>query len=275
MANETHLFIIWSNALNKKDEIIEDIKSRFTLIGMHKVSWEKRSFFLNLTRFYGENLPPHSNKEKLCGTDDFILLVVIDDHPLYRKRLTSKGVQIVNVNMFDAKEMYRNWTGGGHRIHGTNSNEEFKHDIILLTGMSKEDYMKKYYSRQELLIDNFKYMPGENGWENIGQILYVLNETTNYVVLRNFDGLFSDYNKSIHGDIDLLTSNREILRLLLNANPVHISNRRVQHIVKIGQGGTYVDIRYIGDNYYCKEWEESILRNRVRTEDNYFNYRIY
>lgn len=275
MANETHLFIIWSNALNKKDEIIEDIKSRFTLIGMHKVSWEKRSFSSNLTRFYGENLPPHSNKEKLCGTDDFILLVVIDDHPLYRKRLTSKGVQIVNVNMFDAKEMYRNWTGGGHRIHGTNSNEEFKHDIILLTGMSKEDYMKKYYSRQELLIDNFKYMPGENGWENIGQILYVLNETTNYVVLRNFDGLFSDYNKSIHGDIDLLTSNREILRLLLNANPVHISNRRVQHIVKIGQGGTYVDIRYIGDNYYCKEWEESILRNRVRTEDNYFNYRIY
>lgn len=270
MREEMHLFIIWSNALYKKTEIIEDIKSRFDLLGMHTITWEKSHFSSNLTRFYGENLPPHSNKERMCGNGAFLLLVVCDKKPLYRKRVTSKGVNVVNVNMFDAKEMYRNWTGGGHMVHGTNSEKEFKHDIVLLTGLNKTDYRNKAIKSGKILTDEYSFMPGENKWDSINQVLYVLNETIDYVVLRNFNGLFSSYETKVHGDIDILTPNRDIARQVLNAIPVHVSKRRVQHIIRIGQGGVYVDIRYVGDGYYCKEWEEAILMGRFLTTENYY-----
>jgi hypothetical protein len=270
MTPELHLFIIWSNARYKEAEILSDMASRFKILGIHTVTWEKSHFSANLTRFYGENLPPHSNKEKLCGNGPFTLVVVLDENPLYRTRMTSKGPKVVNVNLFDSKEMYRHWTGGGHMIHGTNSDAEVRHDLVLLTGLSKDDYLKKAEEAGTTLSGSFGSMPGEESWRDMNQLLYVLNETVEYVVLRNFNGLFSDYNKSIHGDVDILTSNRYLARLALNAKPVHRSKRRVQHIVKIGDGGTYFDIRYVGDNYYCKAWEKEILEKRHLTSEGYY-----
>ncbi len=270
MNPELHLFIIWSNAKYKENDIITDMESRFKILGIHTVTWDKSHFSSNLTRFYGENLPPHSNKEKLCGNDPFTLVVVMDEHPLYRTRMTSKGPNVVNVNLFDSKEMYRNWTGGGHMIHGTNSDKEVRHDLVLLTGISKEDYLKKAEESGVVLNESFGTMPGENGWKSMNQLLYVLNETVEYVVLRNFQGLFSDYNKSVHGDVDILTTNRYLTRLALNARPIHKSKRRVQHVVKIGDGGTYFDIRYVGDEYYCRAWEKKIIENRYKTDEDYY-----
>lgn len=270
MKPELHLFIIWSNARSRQREILEDMQIRFKILGIHNVTWEKSLFSQNLTRFYGENLPPHSNKEKHCGNDPFTLVTVLDEHPLYRTRKTSKGPKVVNVNLFDSKELYRYWTGGGHKIHGTNDDTELRHDLVLLTGYSKDDYLKMVTNSESVLTESFVAMPGETKWKDMHQLLYVLNETVEYVILRNFDGLFSDYNKSIHGDVDILTSNRYLAKLVLNAQPVHSSSRRVQHIVKIGEGGTYFDIRYVGDNYYCLEWEKSLLKNRQLTAAGYF-----
>lgn len=270
MTPELHLFIIWSNAKNKETEILADMAARFKILGIHTITWDKKHFSANLTRFYGENLPPHSNKEKLCGNDPFTLIVVLDESPLYRPRMTSKGSKTVNVNIFDSKEMYRHWTGGGHMIHGTNSDEEVRHDLILLTGMSKTDYLKKVEKEGTALKDVFHEMPGENGWDSMDQVLYVLNETIEYVVLRNFAGLFSDFNKSVHGDVDILATKRYLAQLALNAKPVYRSKRRVRHIVRIGDGGAYFDIRYVGDNYYCKTWEKQILAKRVWNEDGYY-----
>lgn len=267
---ELHLFIIWSNAKYREAEILSDLATRFKILGIHTVTWEKRHFSANLTRFYGENLPPHSNKERICGNGPFTLVVVMDEHPLYRIRKTSKGHAVVNVNIFDSKEMYRYWTGGGHMIHGTNSVAEVKHDIVLLTGSSLTDYYNRAKDREEPLTEAFDAMPGEDHWDSMDQLLYVLNETVEYVVLRNFSGLFSDYGHSIHGDVDILTNNRYLAKLALNAKPVFKSKRRVKHLVKIGDGGTFFDIRYTGDDYYCREWEEDILKSRKLSEEGYF-----
>ena len=270
MNAELHLFIIWSNAENKKEAILEDIRSRFTIMGLHQIKWKQEHFSSNLTRFYGENLPPHSNKEKTCGNGPFTLVVVKDESPLYRSRMTSRGSQEVNVNLFDSKEMYRNWTGGGHKIHGTNSEIEARHDLVLLTGYSKEDYEAEYKKSGDVLTTSFTEMPGENGWRNLQEALHVMNEATAYVVLRNFQGLFSDYGKSIHGDVDLLTVNRNAAKLALNAKPVFKNVRRTRYLVKIGDGGTYCDLRYVGDRYLDRTWEERILERRVKTEEGFY-----
>ncbi|MDO5760979.1 MAG: hypothetical protein Q4Q06_08125, partial [Bacteroidota bacterium] len=175
MNKEIHLFIIWSKAKNKYEEIIKDIKTKFDIIGIHDVIWNKDIFSKNLTRFYGENLPANSNKEKHCGSGPFTLIVVCDDNPIYKFRKTSKGLKLVNVNVFDSKEMYRNWTGGGHKIHATNDCNESSHDLIMLTGYSIDDYVKKAKSHD--IQKNITQMPGENGWESINKILYILNST--------------------------------------------------------------------------------------------------
>ena len=85
-------------------------------------------------------------------------------------------------------------------------------------------------------------------------MFYVLNETIPYVVLRNFDDLFSPDNHSLHADIDILTDNRDLARLMINGKPVFRSERRVRHRVNTEKEVCYFDIRYVGDDYYCKKW---------------------
>ena len=125
---ETHLFILWENAREKEKEILEDIKKNFEILGLYNIKWNKENFSNNLSRFYGTNLPENSGKEQHCGNGDFLLIVVGIDNPKYEERQTSKGLQIVNTNMFDKKTYYRKLTGGGHKVHATNSEVETNHD---------------------------------------------------------------------------------------------------------------------------------------------------
>lgn len=274
--SEIHLFIIWANAGHNKNRILNDMRERFTVLGVHKVAWKRENFSKNLTRFYGENLPKNSGKIRVCGNEPFTLVVIRDDKPLYRKRKTSKGIKIVNVNIFDAKEMYRYWTKG-NLVHGTNNVKEVKHDLVLLTGLSVDDYLARYNIEGEL-SDEYTQLTGEESWKDAKQLLYVLNESIDYIILRNFDGIFSEVGRSVHGDVDILVDNYFNAQQILNAKPTHISRKRVQNIVRIGEGGINFDIRYIGDNYYCRQWEENMIADRYLSSNGYYrasenNYR--
>ena len=141
---EVHLFILWENARKKENEILEDIRNNFNILGMYNIKWNKKLFSNNLSRFYGTNLPENSGKEQHCGNGDFLLVIVEDENPIYEERETSKGIQIVNINMFDKKTYYRELTGGGHKIHATNSVAETNHDLALLLGKNVQDYLKDY-----------------------------------------------------------------------------------------------------------------------------------
>lgn len=257
---ELNLFIIWSNARFAEKKIIDDIKKKFKVLKIHEVIWEKSNFSNNLTRFYGENLPKGSNKERTCGNDSFLLITVIDNDPIYRERKTSKGIKIVNTKMFDSKEMYRQWTGGGHRVHATNGRMEFKHDIVLLTGLSADDYYRTY--KDNLLKESMKQitsMVGEQGWSSLKQLLYVLNETVEYVVLRNFDLFPNKFIVDEHSDIDFLTSNRYLFQCISNAKPVFWLKARARYYINIGDIRSAIDIRFIGDDYFDRNWEKKLF----------------
>ena len=152
MKPEIHLFILWEKARFMQTEILDDINKNFKILHIHEIMWDREYFSSNLTRFYGEKLPKNSQKERSCGTGAFLLVVVIDYNPIYRIRQTSKGASIVNVNMFDSKEMYRKWTGGGHLIHGTNSVEESSHDLTMLIGLNPKDYLDRYSQKTQYSI---------------------------------------------------------------------------------------------------------------------------
>lgn len=260
------LFIIWNTAYYKKDEIIEDINKSFIIHKIMEINWTPESFSENLSRFYGQKLPPNSFKEKACGTGAFTLVVFEDQAPQYELRKTSRGNdERVNIHTFDKKTLYREWTRPEgrfvhSRIHGTNSIEETEHDLTLLTGLCPEDFIDKKDELPDTLRSD---LIGSDGWTDLRQMFYVLNHTCKYIVLRNFEGLPDSFHVGPHADIDILAENYEEVRRICKGRPVFQNKRRVQCMCDVSGVPTQFDFRYVGDGYYDVQWEKDILRNRI------------
>ena len=260
--NEIHLVILWSKALYKKEKILLDIKEKFQILDIYNVSWSKAKFSENLSRFYGENLPKNSGKEKHCGNDTFCCIIIRDMQANYDARETSKGYKVVNTNLFDAKQLYRGWTGGGHKIHATDNINETKLQLALLFSKSYDDYLKKPVT--DIIEKNCdSNLVGFNGWSSFEELFHILNLTSNYVILRNFENL-EEQLTSKHPDVDLLVENKSQIVSILNAKPTNNKSYRVQYNVVIKNKNINFDLRYIGDDYFSYKWEREILLTKVK-----------
>ena len=245
---EVHLFIIWQNALDKKQEILEDINKNFEILRIYQIEWSKEIFSENLSRFYGTNLPAGCGKEQHCGNGPFLLIIVKDKISKYETRATSKGDQIVNVHMFDKKTYYRELTGGGHKIHATNSQEETNHDITLLLGVSVEDFLKQDLSNKEI-IELKQDLFGAHGWNDAKEMFYALNNCVNYALLRNFETLPEEIYVNKHNDIDVICTSYEDCAYVLNAKKVFEEPYRVHYVAKIKENNAYL----IEHNHFCNK----------------------
>ncbi len=262
MTKETHLFIIWDNARKFEKEILEDIAKDLTILKTIEIRWSRSKFSNNLSRFYGTKLHRWSFKDIECGHAPFLLVVVEDDSPKYEERLTSRGSKIINSKMFDKKTKYRSWLGKNNsKVHGTNSEAETRHDLMLLLGLTIEEFRKTYKKIPNTIKQN---LVGCNGWDNLEQLFKVLNETIDYVVLRNYDFLPKQYKLSEHGDIDLLVDNEKELARLLVAKKVSKKDYRVNYRCRVGEENIKFDFRHVGDRYYDTNWEKQILAKRVK-----------
>ncbi len=272
---EYHMFIIWENGQYRKTDIIRDIEADMEILKVCNITWDKEYFGENLTRFYGANLPKNSFKEKHVGNGAFTLIFLRDKSPCYQKRLTTKGIKSVNVNMFDRKGLFRRWTGGGHKIHATNSEDETRHDLAFLFGMTPEDLEAQAENIPENLEMN---TAGLNAWYSLEELFYVLGRDVNYVVLRNFEYLPDKFRSSEHGDIDLLVDDYEEAVRALSGKAVFSEKYRVHYCTRIRDELVYFDLRHVGDNYYCADWERAMLRDRDNSGRGFYipnheNYR--
>lgn len=271
MTSELYLFIIWKNAESQKQRIIHDISRKFEIRDIYEIRWSEERFSENMSRFYGQKLPPGSSKEMHCGVGPFIVVVVSDNSPVYEFRYTTGGQMSVNANIFDAKFLYRQWTGGGHKIHATNMPRETDHDLTLILGVNIIDYLREWkrkkWDGETRIIE--RDLTGAGGWESIARLFYALNASIDYVVLRNFECLPKAYNMEGHGDIDLLVSNYKEARWITNAKSVFKEPNRVYNHIRIDGKNVPFDFRFVGDNYYDERWERKILKDRV-LESNCF-----
>lgn len=262
---EAHLFILWNNGQVLRDKIISSISSHFCIEHIIDVEWDAKLFDQNLRRFYGQNLPKNSNKCKECGIGPFTAIIVCDMHPVYAPRRTTSGVHVVNINMFDEKEKIRKFAGS-NILHSTNTVQEAEHDITLLFGMSSKDLLSHNFSNTVIK----KNIVGSHGWTDIKTMLYVLNHTCKYVILRNFENYPESIKYGEHSDIDILCDNYEIVKLILNSKNSTSQPGRVQQIVAIGDNYVNVDLRYVGDGYYDSKWEKDILSKRVYDDRGFY-----
>lgn len=268
---ETHLFIIWETARVSEKRILDDISETFDILRVYEITWGQEHFSRNLSRFYGSNLPPNSRKEQHCGTGPFLAVIVEDKSPKYHVRTTSKGNQRVNTRMFDAKTRHREWTGGGHRIHGSNSVVEADQNFTLLLGKNAQDLRSEIGKETSTKIHKLsRELEGHDGWKNLRHLFYVLNSTMEYVALRNFEPFPDDYYAESHGDIDLLVRDFDDTSFILNAKPVFKAKHRVHAIVSIASEDVKFDFRSVGDGYYDTAWQENMLNSRVIKDDVFY-----
>ena len=259
--SENHLFIIWSKAITKRREIVEDICNEFELINEVEVTWSKRHFTRNLSRFYGQKLPNNGEKQRHCGRGTFVVVIVKDHKPQYKDIDigNDRGTASVNWNVYKKKKLYRKWTGGGHKIHATNDSLEYYHDIFLLFGKSEECYL-----RNELTTIYKKDLVGADNWESMKEFSSALKILPEYVILRgdlDDPGLLDETE-----DIDLLVSNYIDTCYILNAvnrGKLHSKNR---HVVTVEGNTIHLDINVVGDGNYCHKWQIDMLKKSQLSE---------
>ena len=109
-------------------------------------------------------------------------------------------------------------------------------------------------------------------WHSIDEIFTALNESNcNYIVMRNFECFVSgQVFMNGHDDIDLLCDDLNKVRKVLNA-PKRLYFPTVNsYYIKLNDLIVNVDIRFIGDGYYDKKWQNNMLQQRTK-----FNNKIY
>ncbi|WP_026507433.1 hypothetical protein [Butyrivibrio sp. MC2013] len=97
-------------------------------------------------------------------------------------------------------------------------------------------------------------------WNSFDELFEHLNNTCNYLVLRNYENYKEDDWLKDHGDVDLLCD--DIEHLYEEARAFSNPHDHVHASVDIAGSSKRIDIRYIGDNYYDSKWEQSMLLNR-------------
>ena len=257
--SEFHLIVIWEHGRYAENEIEKRIKENLTVIQTFLITWSPYLVNRNYSRFYGANLPENSQKEVYAGRGEFKLFVVQDEFPKYRIRSTSKGDEKVNINLFDLKTNLRKLTGGGHKIHATNNTEEFRHDIVMLLGLSQKDFVKKYFNQPRNEIKMHRDVTGALGWKSLRELFYVLEECTESVVLRNSKNMNLEYLRTSNGDVDLLVRDKKLVQYILGDLSVINSRFKEDSKVSIDNSIVLFELYEANDGVYGRQLENFLL----------------
>ena len=142
---ELHVFILWSNARPFQDKIIEDLKKTpLTLLEAFESSWPEEDVVDNYCTLYGFNFKEAGEfKKSESGYGPFLIITALDPDPKYKIEMTRNGFKECNNNLlFQLKERYREWTGGGWKVHATASPAESEHDLKTLLGVGYSEYLE-------------------------------------------------------------------------------------------------------------------------------------
>ena len=262
--SELYLFLIWENARTKENYLLQEIQKEFEIRDVYEITWDKKIFSNNMMRFYGPKLDRKvSEKTKLCGTGSFLLIIISDENPKFGRRRTSNGMELVNLNLFENKRKYRKLTGKDFGIHSTLTKKETNSDLTLLLGKNTSDVEKTLSDKWNGKITKIESnIVGQSGWKDLKELLYVLNSTSNYVILRNFEGLPENFDNYSHNNVDILTDDFLRMPYLANGGKSPINNI-FSHIVQIGNKKIPFDYGFPGDGYYDEKWSKEILERRV------------
>jgi hypothetical protein len=269
MNKNKFIFIVWGSASKYLHKIEKSLTSKFLILNKVEIRWDEKLFTNNLFRFYFRNLINENIKIIETGTDNFYLYVVIDKSPVYKNYKIRNSIEYINENIYLEKLKLRKMTGGGHRIHSSNTYSETQENLLIL-GVN-EEINKKYI---------YQNIPGAISWNNLKEAFKFLENFNKYVILRDFDSIEEKFKNGLLQDIDILVDNKKIAVKILNATKISKLPYKSNYQINVDNKSINIDIRDINDNYYPKPWAEAILNTRVKKTGFYvpnkenYNYSI-
>ena len=183
------VFILWSFAAPQRARIVGDLRTKFDLVEAWRITWDPARFAHNLRRLYGMDLPERVDKVSGSGSGPFDVYVVRDTAPVYEPRARSWGLHPANVKAYDAKQLYREWTCGGFRIHASNDVEEAERDLFLLLGRRRASYLAAPAIAWDAVpTETTAEIVGASGWASREQLATALALTVHGVVESKTNG---------------------------------------------------------------------------------------
>ena len=265
--SKLYLFIIWEKSRNKTDQILDDLREKFVIKDVYQVKWSKENFLNNLRRFYGQSLPDAQKKAEVCGTGPFLVIIISDPHPKFNYSKNTFEEDFVNPNINESKIKYREWIGEEFTVHSSVSDSETNHNLTLLFGKNTHDFEKNLPEKWTSSIKNLESdLIGHDGWKDMKQLLYVMNGTLNYVILRNFEGMPTEFD---YHDVDILVVDEKLPYIVdKDFSPLRDNPRAIKF--KVGEKTIVFNPNYFGDHYYDERWEKDILKRRTFHPDGFY-----
>ncbi len=111
-----------------------------------------------------------------------------------------------------------------------------------------------------------------HNYKNIEEVFKSLNAANvNYLVLRNWENLLDpQIYVGGHGDIDILCEDSRDIVSVLNAESYAAKDippykgDGTHYFIYVNKERVYLDLRHIGDDYYCEKWERDLLKNKIK-----------
>lgn len=106
-------------------------------------------------------------------------------------------------------------------------------------------------------------------YTNIADMFNRMNNAgCEYVILRNYDNLLDDeIYMAGHGDIDMLCRDVKQIVSVIGAKTCRPQlgemGDNIHFYIIYKNKKVCIDIRSVGDNYYCEKWEDNILKTRI------------
>ena len=263
---EIDVFVLWPKARFAQDRIMEDLRGHAEVLAAFEANWpDGLSAEEGYSRFYGPLLPDAKGKVKRAGSGAFFVIIARVSASRYGWRMTQRGLENVNLDVFEMKWHYREWTGGLHTLHGTITREEARRDIMLLTAHTLEEWDSGAVSAKDVTV-----LPGQRGWRDMAELLRFMNEVHPYAVMRNADEL-PDRLDPVHGDVDILAANAAWCAVLMNAKKTE-GGCMAAYTVDVAGAQVRFDIRETGDGYYDEPWERALLAGRVKNGRGFYEF---
>lgn len=251
--NILHGLLIWTNNINN---LLEEIKSINTISGLEytEVSWTKNYEKNNLDR-----LSKVFNK--------YIPYESINDKKLYYVLLQNKYDKNIEYRIIDNN--FKKITYNANYLIDKLANE-IDNDLFFMS-ITENEFNALYYlivGSQELENEIYSLpkkidcdLQGHDTWESLSSVFRILNLSSEWVVLRNYEDLSDDYKFGPDDDIDILCRNIDIFTAIINAKKR--TGGRCSYYVSVNNFNIPLDIRFIGDKYYDPVWQNNMIKTKV------------
>ena len=251
MLSSFGLIVLWPNFSFQKEIVRKNLVERFEILYESSFHWPPNASKRNFEIFYGDKLASSALKEKGLEGEGVVFLIK-DNFPAEFIVPTSKGIEVVNKNLFITKTDLRRKLGTKFGIHGSNSSVEAVRDFRLLFGRSLYEFLNGSIESTHICVkeDLVVY-----DWPSLDVFFSYCNDISSYVVLGDVDPEMFD--------IDFLVEDRERFARHIGAKKCSSGFHRANYEILIEGKVVPIDIREVGDGYFDVCWQRDVLKSRV------------